>query len=466
MTSVKESQLAKDSLWMLIARLSAQGALALFTILIARRLGSTGFGEYAFIASAVVIGNMLTSFGTDMLLIREIAARRDFSQLIPSLLLQLSLSAGLIALAWVLPPLPGQSSPGWLALKIYSLALIPVAFFTVFSSVLRGLQRMDQYAVLNLVTSLFQLAATFFFIQAGSSVVALAWLLLAVQVAAAVLAGWLCRDQFPNFRRPVQFSLRQFQPVLPLAALGILGILYQRLGILMVTFWLGAAATGWFSAALRTVEFAKTAHLAVFTVLYPAMAKSQDGWKDFRNVWLILLIGAFAAALGISLLASPLTLILFGAEYAASIPLLRLLAWMLVPFTVSTSLTLAFVAANRERPVLMALTASLLMFVLLNSLWTPSLGVLGAGRAMLLSECLQAGMLLFQYLKKSLVVTTPPASPATVRAVPRSRPVPRSARAGSRERTRDAGSGTSTPVRVPHKHGVRDSGADAVIRND
>jgi O-antigen/teichoic acid export membrane protein len=178
--------------------------------------------------------------------------------------------------------------------------------------------------------------------------------LLAVQITAAALAGWLCKDQFFNFRRPAQLSLRQYRPVLPLAALGVLGILYQRLGILLVTFWLGAAAAGWFSAALRVVEFTKTAHLAVFTVLYPAMANSKADRKDFRLVWLILLSGALTAALGISLLASPLTLVLFGVEYAASIPVLRLIAWMLVPFTINTYLTLAFVAANREKPVLIA----------------------------------------------------------------------------------------------------------------
>jgi O-antigen/teichoic acid export membrane protein len=406
MISAKETQLAKDSLWVLAARLGAQGALALFTILIARRLGSAGFGEYAFIASAVFIGNMLTTFGTDMLLIREIAARRDFSQLLPSLFLQLSLSFVLIIFIRVLPTLPGQSAAGWLALKIYSLALIPFAFFSIFTSVLRGLQRMDHYAGLNLSTALIQLAATFVFIQTGSSVVTLAWLLLAVQIAAAALAGWLCKDQFSNFRRPAQLSLRQFRPVLPLAALGVLGILYQRLGILLVTFWLGAAATGWFSAALRAVEFAKTAHLAVFTVLYPAMANSKGRWKDFRLVWLILLTGALTAALGISLLASPLTLVLFGVEYAASIPVLRLIAWMLVPFTINTYLTLTFVATNREKPVLIALSASLLILILLNILWTPRFGILGAGWAMLLAECIQAGMLLVQYPKKSHVVTT------------------------------------------------------------
>jgi O-antigen/teichoic acid export membrane protein len=54
-----------------------QGAMALATILIARRFGSAGFGNYAFIASLVLIGNMLTTFGSDMLLISDIAARKD-----------------------------------------------------------------------------------------------------------------------------------------------------------------------------------------------------------------------------------------------------------------------------------------------------------------------------------------------------------------------------------------------------
>lgn len=462
MTSHREPHLAKDSLLVLSARLGAQAGLALFTLLIARRLGSAGFGEYAFIASAVFIGNMLTTCGTDMLLIREIATRRDFSQLIPSLFLQLLLSMTLILLVWLLPPLRGQSIEGWLALKIYSLALVPFAFFTVFSSVLRGLQRMDRYASLNLSVSLIQLAATFFFIRAGSSVVALAWLLLAVQVAAAALAGWYCRDQFTNFYLPVQFSLRQFQPVLPLAALGILGILYQRLGLLLVTFLLGAAATGWVAAALRVVEFAKTAHLAVFTALYPAMARSQavpgdelkttgllPPWhpgpprsgagkgsetrrekkfvsgclralvvsprtisKDFRAVWLVLLAGALTAALGLSLLASTLILVLFGADYSQSIPALRLLAWMLPPFTINTYLTLALVAANRERPVLIALAAGLATLVALNFLWIPRFGILGASWAILIAESLQVGVLIVQYSKNSSVRTTSPAPTA------------------------------------------------------
>jgi len=394
----QERSLGKDSLWVLIAKLAAQGGQAVFTILIARRLGSQGFGEYAFIASAVFIGNIITTFGTDMLLIREIAAKRDFSQFIPSLLLQLSLSIVLIVIAWLLPPLPGQSQTGWLALKIFSLSLIPFAFFTVFSAVLRGLQRMDLYAGLNLSISLFQLAATFLFIDSRSSVVSLAWLLVGVQTSAALFAGWLCRDQFVHFRRLKWFSGREFQAVLPLAVLSILGIVYQSAAVLMVTFLLGAVATGYFSAAKRVVEFAKTAHLAIYTALYPAMAKPNSDLRASPVIWLVLIVGALAAALLITLTAAPLVQILYGKEYLDSIQLLRLLPWLLIPYAVGTFLSLMFVSAKQEKPVLIALAASLLTLFVLNLLWTPSFGIIGAGWAFILAESIHAGILLVQYI--------------------------------------------------------------------
>lgn len=49
-------------------------------LLLARYLGSSGFGEYAFI-SAVVLINALSTFGTDMVLIRNIASTNDYSDL-------------------------------------------------------------------------------------------------------------------------------------------------------------------------------------------------------------------------------------------------------------------------------------------------------------------------------------------------------------------------------------------------
>ena len=55
------SRLARDSLWLLTARIGAQASLVIVTYLLARRLGAEGFGEYAFISALILIANVLTT---------------------------------------------------------------------------------------------------------------------------------------------------------------------------------------------------------------------------------------------------------------------------------------------------------------------------------------------------------------------------------------------------------------------
>ena len=145
-----------NSIWLLLARLITQAALVMSTVLIARTLGVAVFGQYAFVAALIVLGNVVTTFGTDTLLIREVARdRRDSTSLVGAALwLQLALSASwLIVVVMGAQPLIDQSGDALLALKIYSLSLLPLAFFTVYSAVLRAHERMDLYLLLSAVAA-------------------------------------------------------------------------------------------------------------------------------------------------------------------------------------------------------------------------------------------------------------------------------------------------------------------------
>jgi O-antigen/teichoic acid export membrane protein len=157
----------------------------------------------------------------------------------------------------------------------------------------------------------------------------------------------------------------------------------------------GPMMTGWFSVAQRTVEAAKTGHIAVFTALYPAMAGNKN--ETYHLPWILLLIGAGIGAVILSVLAEPLTRILFGVEYEASVPALRILAWMLIPYTISTFLTLKFVALNQEKPVLRASVASLAVLGALSLWWIPRAGLTGASSCVLVAESVQAGLLFIQW---------------------------------------------------------------------
>src|SRR5258708_10970580 len=92
--------------WLSSAQIAAQ-ALGLVTALVlARRLGLVGFGEYALAGAVLFVANVGTTFGTDMVLVREIAASRAVRRAGAATLVQLSLSAVVVGALWLgAPPL-------------------------------------------------------------------------------------------------------------------------------------------------------------------------------------------------------------------------------------------------------------------------------------------------------------------------------------------------------------------------
>jgi O-antigen/teichoic acid export membrane protein len=399
------ARLVKNSAWLFLARLWTQVGMALFIVLAARQLGGSGFGEYSFMAALVAIGNLLTAFGTDMHLIREIAAGGHRRQFPAALVLQLALSVLFVSgIFLVTPYLQFLSQQGAAALRVYSLSLFPLAFFTVFTTALRGEQQMGAYAGLNaLVTSLHLVATGIFFFR-GLDLSGLVYLLLAAQIVAAFLAAGFCTVRIPGFWKGWTFAHRDLWALgkasAPLAVLSGLAILYQRLSLALLPLLAGAVAGGLFSAASRVVEAAKGGHLAVFTALYPSMAerknRDRDWFGSYRQEWLALLGMAALASLVLFLLAGPLTAWLFGVEFESSIPVLKILAWVLLPYTVSNFLNLAFLANGDEPAVLRSLAAGLLALAFLTAWWGRAAGPQGAAWAVLYAESLQAIVLLAQ----------------------------------------------------------------------
>lgn len=391
------TRIARDSLWLLTARIGAQVSLIIVTYLLARRLGAEGFGEYAFISALILIANVLTTFGSDMYLIREIAAKNDFSELSPVLTLQLVLSFIFIGFVFLFAPyLPNQTTESVLALKVYSLALIPLAFFTVVTSVLRGAQQMTAYAWLNFLLPFIQAVAIFIFIQRGTGIVQLAYLLLIVQTLGAILGRLICVISAPGSLNGLRFSLKDFSSLffacLPIALIAVVGIIYQKLSLAMLAFLSDDSTVGMFSAAARVSEAARMGHIAAFTVLYPALAcaEGDPSRKSFKPARLFLLAVAAGGSILLFLLAKPIVDIFFGAEYASAIPALKILACTLIPYTISSYLTLAFLAQKKEAIILRVLTLSLILLLALNLWLIPLAGQVGAGWAVLAAETVQA----------------------------------------------------------------------------
>lgn len=96
------------------------------------------------------------------------------------------------------------------------------------------------------------------------------------------------------------------------------------------------------------------------------------------------------AAVGLWLLAVPLVGLLFGGGYETAVSLLKILAWGVVPFTISLPLSVEMVVAGREKRVLLATLAVLVGTAVLTTVGFVQYGLLGLAVGLVVGEWLLA----------------------------------------------------------------------------
>jgi O-antigen/teichoic acid export membrane protein len=414
-----------NTAWLAAARLGSQLVSALMAILVARQLGQAGLGAFAFFSAVILTGNILTTYGTDTLLIRELARSHDpRSRLLAAALwVQIGLSTVFTAGVWLFGDrLPNQTGETILALKLFSLALFPLAFYSVFSAALRAWERMELFTLANLVAAGTQVVCAGLALALWHNLIALSLALLVGQTLGAITAGLLCRHVLSGFALRGDVFQEAFQILKQgwrLALLGGFGFLSQRLAPILLGLLAGATLTGEFSAAARLVEAAKLAHYAYFGALLPFLAQQTGNRSSSpsesverrlvirldRSLILLLALSALMA-LALGWFAKPLALLLYGKSFTTSAELLPLLAWILVPYTVTAKLSVDLVVQHQEGRVLAGLALGTLVAIPAYLLLTSRLGLSGAGLAALTSESITAITLLSLARRPATVTLT------------------------------------------------------------
>ncbi|MDG2111977.1 MAG: oligosaccharide flippase family protein, partial [Actinomycetota bacterium] len=120
------------------ARLVAAALNLISLLLAARWLAPADFGQLAVVLVVVAIANTATTFGTDDVVVREVA-RHDFGSMVPALRLQVLLSSGVAVAAF------GLAASGlavwWLPAGL--LGLFPLAVTSTANAAMRGAERVD-----------------------------------------------------------------------------------------------------------------------------------------------------------------------------------------------------------------------------------------------------------------------------------------------------------------------------------
>ena len=181
----------------------------------------------------------------------------------------------------------------------------------------------------------------------------------------------------------------------PVIISGIAIAVYMRIDQIMIKGMLDAAAVGYYSAAVRISEVFYFLPAIITGSVFPAIIKSklEDEVrynKRLLALFTILLWSAIGASIFFTLLAKPIVLTLFGAEYSPAIPVLMVHTWGSLFVFLGVVRTKWAINENYQIYIMFYVILGAVINVVLNLIFIPRTGIIGAAFSTVIAQFVAA----------------------------------------------------------------------------
>ncbi|MEZ4710405.1 MAG: oligosaccharide flippase family protein [Caldilineaceae bacterium] len=369
-------------------------------LLVARRLGTVGLGQYTVALAWLNVAQVVSELGLQTLLVRDLAQTPHLRKGYFRLALTLQLGATvlvclfLFGLGWLLPVSPTLRLSLWLA----GLTLPAYAVTSVCQTLFQAGERMELVMFIEVIINTLIVGLSVLAIGLGGAVPALMGVMVITQIGSALLClFWLRRSQLlasPQEPLPIA-PLAIWRQVAPFYGQSLADVLLQRVDILLLSIMGNPSVTGIYSAAYSVVRVLWKVIQSYWRAFYPTLSRlvlRQNG--RFRQLCRYGLgYGLLAVLLGAALgmfIADWLLPLIIGEEGAAAAPVFRVLIWSAPLFLLEMYAVTVLMVDRQPRLSLLLTAVHLLAVVVLLPLLAANYAALGAAWAALTASLLGA----------------------------------------------------------------------------
>jgi O-antigen/teichoic acid export membrane protein len=383
-----------------------------FALITFRILGAEGVGAYTFAGVLTTYYDIVVGWGLGTLITRDVAQdhARAGRYLGNSTALRLILWLGAAGLTAVLTgPLAGAMGiTPTLALAIWLLVLglLPSLLSGVVSALFMAHERMDLPASVTVFSTICKVVLGLGALLLGWGYVGLAAVSIVTNVATllllailyGVLIGW------PRPTMDPRFVWLLVGTSFPLMINGLLNQLFFKIDVLLLKPLAGDLALGWYSTAYKLIDGLQVIPASFVIALFPLLARyAHEDRRRMAHVGetglKVLLSLAFPIAVGTTLLAQPIILLIAGPSYLPeSAWALQILIWYLPISFVNGLLQYVLISVNRQRTLSVAFGVGVAFNMAANLALIPLYGYLAAAAVTVISEI----VLLVPFLRVTL----------------------------------------------------------------
>ncbi len=379
--------------WIVICKIAQSLLQLLIGMLSARFLGPSNYGLIKYAASIVAFAMPLMKLGLDATLVRELVENPEKegevvgTSLVMNLASSLACMGGVYAFASVMNA--GETETV-LVCVFYSISLVFAA--------LEMTQYWFQYKLMSKQSSLIMLGVycvvmlyKVFLLATSKSVY---WFAFSNSVEYGLIAVSLLAVFIKNGGR-LSFSINRAGAMLNkskhyiLAALML--VIIQNTDHIMLTAISGKAENGFYSAAITCTMVAQFVFTAIIDSFRPVILEnkkenSPEYEINISRLYCITQYMSIAQSIAFTVLAELIIGILYGEEYAAAVPVLRILIWYF-SFSMMGVVRNVWILAEQKQKYLWIINLSgAILNVILNAFFIPLWGACGAAGASLITQ--------------------------------------------------------------------------------
>ncbi|MHB1133042.1 MAG: oligosaccharide flippase family protein [Chloroflexota bacterium] len=393
-------RVAKNSLTPMLSSLANKAVDFAFAMIALRVLQPDGQGKYTFAIVVASTLEIITSFGLNTLLTRDVAKDRAQGNS------YLSNVAVLRLLLWLASlPVVGLFLFVWhrlfaleldviMAILLLVLAMAPGHLAATLSALFMAHERMEYPAGISVLTTLLRVVLGLGALLAGWGFVGLAGAAIATNLftllAFAFATTHLILRPRPQFQARAAFGMLRASFSLMINQL--LAVTFFRIDVFLLQPLAGNAVVGWYGTAYKFIDGLNIIPSAFTLAIFPLLARYAASAPDSLHRSYVLavkylLLAAFPVVVGTVLLAEPIILFFGGPAYLPHSAVALQLLICFLPFSFVNSITqYLLIALDEQRFITYSFLLAVPFNVLANLLLIPAYGYQGAAVVTVLSE--------------------------------------------------------------------------------
>ena len=405
--------IVRNSIAVSIATWAAKIVNFAYTIFVVRFLGEAGLGQYSTVIAFVGIFGILFEFGTTQLAERNIA--RDNSRTPQTfwnlVALRLILAVLGMVLITTLALVVGYELILVQGVMIFTMTYILAAFQYPLGSVLKGHEKLHIVSLLQIANQIISSVFGIIFLLSNAVYLSLIYAgFVAMPLQIALSLWFIHRERIRLW--PIMLAPRHWFTIvresLPFGLSSVALTLSFNADTVIIGFFHPVEMVGWYNAAYRLVATVVSLASGFLIALTPSFSREYVSDPKRVHRWAQLGIGGMAffsvpAAVGLSLLATPVVTLLYGSSFGPSALVLALIAWdiPLRLFNAFGGNVTSAAGLERRAAQIYGLTSAL--NIVLNLIFIPSYGIIAAAATTIATDALSS-LLFFWLLNKHMQV--------------------------------------------------------------